>query len=681
MNWKLLCATVLVGAPAAAQAQAPAAVRGRVVDATSGAPVSEARIEVGAASGTTGADGRFALAGLSAGGGMLIVTAIGYRAARVAIDLLPGIESEQSVRLTPLTVVLPDLAVQAEPDGAPVLDHDAIVRRGPDLASALDGWQGIVVRRSGGNGPASPQVRGSAPEEVIVLVDGFSINDPLTGRADLSRVASRDVGSVRVMAGAQSAGGAGTSIGGVISIRSQPSAGAELSSWVGSYGSVGATLTGTMAGVRLFARGVELADDYPYRVPVNRGGGEALRQNAGGYVGELSLRRTGTVSVQARASASRRGLPGSVGNETPTAAAEDRVGFVGVTINRAYSLSASVQYLRTEARDPTPPTVAPYDVTSEGISGTVDWSLARPVSMAGWTGHLNVGASARHDRFGGEAVGSDARFTRSGLRASATVRPSGEGPWTLTPAVRLDLWTSAAHPYASARLDAGWQRAGTSLHAGAGSAVAAPPLADLFFREGVGVALNPGLRPERVRWEVELGIDQAWTALGNPATATLRAYAGRVDDMILWSPGVGFIWSPRNYDVVRRGIEASATVHPLATLTLEAHGVYSPVTYGVPGGAQVQYRPVGTWEASAGWGSGRWMLDSRWRWVSERFPNPGGVNPRPAFGLLDLGAQRAVGPALVRADVHDVLDTRAEFLAGYPTPGRTAVLSISLEWQ
>jgi outer membrane cobalamin receptor len=42
---------------------------------------------------------------------------------------------------------------------------------------------------------------------------------------------------------------------------------------------------------------------------------------------------------------------------------------------------------------------------------------------------------------------------------------------------------------------------------------------------------------------------------------------------------------------------------------------------------------------------------------------------------------RTLGTALLRAGVRDLFDTRAEFLAGYPTPGRTAVVSISLEWQ
>jgi len=195
------------------------------------------------------------------------------------------------------------------------------------------------------------------------------------------------------------------------------------------------------------------------------------------------------------------------------------------------------------------------------------------------------------------------------------------------------------------------------------------------------VALNPGLRPERVRWEVELGVDQDWQLLGQPATASLRGYFGQVEDMILWAPGVGFIWSPRNFDVIRRGVDASITVRPLRTVFVEVQGAWTPVTYDVPGGAQVQYRPRATWGATASWAPGAWGADARWRWVGERFPNPGGVNPRPAFGLLDIGAERIVGPAVVRAGLRDVFDVRAEFLAGYPTPGRTAVLSVSLEWQ
>ena len=68
---------------------------------------------------------------------------------------------------------------------------------------------------------------------------------------------------------------------------------------------------------------------------------------------------------------------------------------------------------------------------------------------------------------------------------------------------RSTLWHTL-FPYTTlfrSRLDAGWQRGRTGVTLGVGSAVAPPALGDLFFREGVGVRLNPDLGPERVTWE------------------------------------------------------------------------------------------------------------------------------------------------------------------------------------
>lgn len=659
-------------------AQTPAAVRGRVLDGSTGAPIAAARVEIGLRSGLAGADGRFEVGGLPAGRAQLAVTAVGYRAERLDLDLAPGQVEDRVVRMTAVAAALPDIVVTADRAS---LDHESLVRRGTDLATAIDGWQGVVVRRSGGNGPASPQVRGSAPEEVIVLLDGFAINDPLTGRADLSRVPTRDVESVEVRAGPQSAGGAGTAIGGVIHIRSRASSGAVASAWAASHGSGGGTLSGAIGGARLFLSAELLPEDYTYRVPPNRGSGEGRRLNAGGTIGALSLRTQGPVAVQARASASRRGLPGPVGNETPTAEAEDLLAFLGANTPGVMTWAGSVQYLRSAVRDPTPPSGAAYRVESEGWSGTADWSWRSSPGLGGWLAETELGASARHDGFSGDVVRDGTQFTRGGVRATAALRPAASSPWVLTPSVRLDAWTGQSGPLGSARLDAGWRRSGTSLQASLGSAVSAPPLVDLFFREGVGVALNPDLRPERVRWEVELGVQQDWTAFGNPASLSVHAYYGLVDDMILWAPGVGFIWSPRNYDVIRRGIDASASVTPVRHLSVEVQGAYTPITYDVPGGAQVAYRPLGSWTAAATWGNAGWGANARWRWVGQRYPNPGGVNPRPAYGVLDAGLERAFGASVVRAEVRDILDARPEFLAGYPTPGRTAVLSVSLEWQ
>jgi len=671
----------LLLSPGILNGQAPVTVRGRVIDLSTRAPIAGARCVMGDA--TTGTDDRgfFDLHLLSAGTVVLTVTAVGYAPGRATLDLTPGVPHEVTVTLTPSVARLPEIAVQGQAAG-PTLDHQALVRRGEDLATAMDGWQGIVVRRSGGNGPASPQIRGSAPEEVIVLVDGFAVNDPLTGRADLGKISSRDVASVQVRPGAQAAGGAGSAIGGVIEIRSMaPSPGWTASSWAASHGSAGGSLAGTVGATRLFLRAERLPEGFLYEVPPNRGGGQAARLNAGGTVGALNFRSPGPVALSGRASFSSRGLPGPVGNETPGAKGRDLTAFLGIAADGTIAWSGSLQYLTSEVSDTAPPTGLAYDARSEGWSGTLDGSRRVPVALATWEGELEVGASARHDRFWGDVVRDETSFSRGALRALATLRPAEDSPWTLTPAVRLDLWTGRDGPLASARVDAAWLHGGTSVRGGVGSAVAAPALADLFFREGVGVALNPALRPERVRWEVELGVTQDWTLAGRPATASVQGYYGLVDDMVLWAPGVGFIWSPGNYDVIRRGLEASISMRPLETVSLEVQGALTPITYDVPDGAQVQYRPRETWGAAAAWANAGWSADVRWRWVGERFPNPGGVNPRPAFGVLNAGGERAFGPALVRGEVRDVLDARPEYLAGYPTPGRTVLLSVSMEWQ
>ena len=286
-------------------------------------------------------------------------------------------------------------------------------------------------------------------------------------------------------------------------------------------------------------------------------------------------------------------------------------------------------------------------------------------------------AEGRADRFGGDGVRDGASFTQGALRAEGRLaRTRGGTTWTLAPAARLDAWTASTAPRPSARVDAGWQRGATSITLAVGGGVTPPVLADLFFREGVGVRVNPDLRPERVRWEVEAG---ARRELPHGGHVGLRLFAGRVADMIVWAPDFRFIWSPRNFDVVRRGGELTVGWRPWSSLRLGGGATYSAVTYDTPGGAQVQYRPRVTYDASAVWTPGAWSADLRWHRIGRRFPNSAGTNPRPAFSLVDAGVERRLGDSFVlRGDVHDLTDRRAEFLAGYPTPGRSVSLTLTV---
>jgi vitamin B12 transporter len=661
-------------APARVAAQGPTRISGRVLDASSGEPVAGAEVRADELTTVTDAAGTFAFGSVPSARVDLRVRRIGYAPARLSVDPVPGLERRVTVALAPLAVQLDSITVTAEP-GAVAIRTPELVRRGGDLSLALDGWQGVTVRRAG-NGAASPQVRGGGPEEVLVLVDGFAVNDPLTGRADLRRIASREVAEVTLLPGAQTVRSGARAVAGVLLVETRHDVRPEGSGWGGSYGAMGLRLGGSLGEVTVSGTAERLAQDFPYDVPEVRGGGRGTRENAAGEQYAAGLTWSGpAASVVVRGTAGSRGLPGTTTNPTPSAHASDRSAMLGVRTKGALGASASLQWLEARASDPAPPTGGAYDSYTHGIGATVELTRRHDVRLPGWRGDAGLTAETRGDRYDGDGVRAGTSFTQVALRADARVTGGSSGAWTLAPALRLDGWTGST-ARASGRLDVGWQRGRSTWSFGVGSAVTPPVLADLFFREGVGVRLNPGLRPERVRWELQGGLRHDFTG---GATASLRLFAGRVADMIVWAPDARFIWSPRNFDVVRRGGELSGDWSAAAGLRLSGGVTYAAVTYDVPGGAQVQYRPRVTADAAAVWSPGPWTVDVRAHLVGRRFPNSAGTNPRDAFALLDAGLERRLGAGLaLRGEVLDLTDSQAEFLAGYPSPGRRLAFTFTM---
>ena len=105
--------------------------------------------------------------------------------------------------------------------------------------------------------------------------------------------------------------------------------------------------------------------------------------------------------------------------------------------------------------------------------------------------------------------------------------------WTISPATRLDWFSGRSTPLMSGRLDLYWRRGTTGINASVGNGVTVPALADLLFRDGVGVAINPDLRPERVIWEIEGGFTQSVAVGGMVGSIKAGGFYGKIEDMIL----------------------------------------------------------------------------------------------------------------------------------------------------
>lgn len=659
-------------------AQQPARLAGTVLDSASGRPVVGAEVFAGTGSRVTSRSGEFLFGSVPSGLLRLQVRALGFRPLERDVEVLPGSEQRIEVRIAALALELDSVVIRTTADAS--LSGRQLERRGSTLAAALDGWEGIVVTRTGAGDEAVPQVRGSAADEVLVLINGFPANNPFTGRADLGRLYSRDVERVSLERGAQGAKYGSRAVAGVISIESRRTGASLVGGRVGSHGAMESNVALANQHGRIGVTVAELADGFDYSVP---GGGTASRVNAGGTVYSLNARYGRKVDMTLRGSVASRGLPGTIVNPTPAARSEERTAFLGVSSGRRLVARASIEWLSTRAQDTAPPPGFPaYDARTTGLSGAVALGARQRIGLSGWNGDLDWTGDFRHDRFDGDAVVDGAHFNRVGIGAVASLeRSAGASTWTVAPAVRLDWWSGREHPAPSARLDLQWTHASTRVTLSGGSSVTVPALADVLFRESVGVAPNPDLRPERVRFEAEGGIRHQVRLGSAEATVRLSWFWGTVDDMILWTPVLRFTWTPGNFDVLRRGGEAALDLRLPGNLSLSAGTNLAVVTYRAASSAQVRYRPRTTHSAEIHWAPSDWDLALRWHYVGTRFTTNVGTNPLPPANLVSVDLQKRLGRLLtLQAEAHDLLNERTTYIAGYPTAGRSYHVSVNLEF-
>ncbi len=698
----LLLLAALAGPAREALAQYPPEVRGQVLDASSASGIPGAEVSLGdGAKATTGSDGWFALRALRPGRAELRVRRVGYAPHRRAIDLANGRTETLVIQLTAIPLELPALETRVERSadaGVTVIDRERIERTGSaDLGEVLQQEAGLVVSRRGGPGsPATVSIRGSDAGQVLVLIDGVPLNDPLTGQADLSLVTLGAIERITVLRGAQSARYGARALGGAIVVDRRRARQLEVEA------SLGAGRWGTRhAAGRLAAGGAtgrvsaalggewrEFGGGFTVDLPVERGGGTGSRNNAD--AGALTL--DGSVGIDGPRFGGRvhaelfdvsRGMPGTVVQPSLSGRqSQERVGVSAEGRARlgsgAATLGLTVQRQNATFADPTPPFGVAYNQRTR--STTVHATATVVHALAG--GDVSAGIEAR--RVGVESntlsagAGEATRFAGvwTALRPPALAR----GRWQIEAGagVRADVFSLTRGAVVSPQVSLALRRGllGAELRWARG--YNPPSLADLFFQEGVQVQPNPELEPERVRSEWSVTAAARDLPVGPfRAELSIAAYTANVSGMIVWSPDFRYVWSPDNFDVDRRGAEVTARIAaPAGRIALSGAAARTDVRYAGPVlSGQVVYRP--RWNATL-------AADARvigieaglgYRYVGARPTGIGSsLNQLDPIHLLDLRLAREVplGGFQVRARVlvENLLGSREGMLVDYPFPGR-----------
>ena len=182
-GWGIVAgAWLLVAASTAVGADDPAALRGRVLDAVSGAPVAGAVIAAGAARAETDAQGAFEIL-LPGGRGTLAIAAAGYVEQTYRVPPGPAPPSLLEITLVPKARFAESVDVQAaaprptSPDVLPVSAAQVMTVAGSldNIFRVIQTLPGVVATDEVGS---RLSVRGGSPDENLTIMDGVEIHNP-----------------------------------------------------------------------------------------------------------------------------------------------------------------------------------------------------------------------------------------------------------------------------------------------------------------------------------------------------------------------------------------------------------------------------------------------------------------------------------------------------------------------
>ncbi|MCH7562818.1 MAG: TonB-dependent receptor, partial [Gemmatimonadetes bacterium] len=655
--------------PRGAWAQWPGQIHGSVTDAVTGAPVSQVAVQLPDLSRTATSDpaGTFRFRGVDPGVHRLVVARLGYAPAEILVSVDNGAIARVRLVMTPAPVGIEGLGVRLDravvPGAYSISPREIRAAGASTLGDLLRGRPGVTVSERGVGGAQTVSIRGVAPDGVLVLVDGVPLNDPVTGEADVSRLAASSTEQITVLPGARTARFGPRAQGGVVLVRtreagSRPSLRAEggsLGSWRGSAG-----WGASVGGFRIGAGGEASGSDggFTFTQPAEVGGGETRRSNADverwtGWVTANGSMAEGLLRMRLGSERIERGLPGKSFAPSPSArqtATRSQGSIAWRRVEPGLDLGATLFGTLGEARfeDPDPALGLPFDTRTRLSSGGLKADMTRRWPGA-WRPEVGGGLDGEYQRVNSGALSERAPRERAETSAylhGAVTLPFGSAAPTVSLAVRAHRDGLSGAWRATHEVGVTWTRGPVSLQFTQRSAFSPPSLGDQYFREGVAVVPNPDLGPERVPSEWEAGVAFAGgRAVG--LSGGLSAFRGDIAGMIVWQPDFRFVWSPRNIDVRRDGLEAwfgaDARLRGGGALKLKAEYSLVRVTYDRddPEPVQILYRPRHTAAVRADLEVGAWSGGGSAHYLGARFPVPSPVNELPGFWSIDLAVHRS----------------------------------------
>ncbi len=325
---------LIFGWSAVSLAESNLKISGQIIDSLTNRPVGGASIELVETGAGTASNmlGKFFFYDLAAGLYRLKIESPSHQTRLVSVKVFADGETRLEIPLSPLVVSGPPVIVTAEslrhPGAGPSLIFDRLElekSKHLSLAELLSRSAGMELKAGGVYGSTEQiTIRGSAANQVLVLLDGRALNSNLRGEADLSAVPTDALERIEVYKGSQTARFGPDAVAGVIFLFSKKSdenrrVKGKLHSEFGGFGqrSIGGEANFPLfekTATRIFYQNSSAAGNFNYTYK-NR---EYERKGSFNWTNRASvgLRHKNFESSFFWAK-SRRGLPGDVLHLTP----------------------------------------------------------------------------------------------------------------------------------------------------------------------------------------------------------------------------------------------------------------------------------------------------------------------------------------------------------------------------
>lgn len=516
-----------------------------------------------------------------------------------------------------------------------------------------------VARPYGGpGGLITGSIRGSSAEQVLVLLDGVPLNGVFGGTVDLGTIPIDDVERIEVLRGPFSAAYGSGALGGVISIITARRATPSLTLGGGSHGGVAIGLSGG-GGARLSLR-YDASDGARPNSDL-RAGAASLRLGGGeaGNTWDLSL----------FGSAASRGAPGSTLFPSLLARQDDQRIAGALTFERARG--AATDRVR-------------LSLHSEGLSfRDPGYGIDDRHDAAAWAGEwqrvarrpdgsmFTTGADVQVRSLQSTSVG--AKSATTGAFYVQDDRPAGPR-LLLSTGLRADLHSVYGTQISPRAGLVFFARPDLRLRMAVGRTFRGPTMAELYYPfDGFAVG-NPLLRPEHA-WSADAGLEYQ---VSPRAAVRATAFWSDVRDLIVWVPDAMFVFAPQNVGsahVLGGSLEYSGVL--CDRWSVRAASTWMAAT-DAQTGLDLPNRPRrhGTLSLTHSFPGGLGLTLTA-LYVGERFADASGSVRLPSYLTAGLAASKQFGQGLaLRATVQNLFDVRYEPVAGYPAPGRTALVEV-----